>query len=471
VGGAVRLADFGLAKVLAASVASHTGSMSPNYVAPEVLDGHVSKHSDQYSLAVTYAQLRTGKLPFVGESVMQIIYAHVHKAPDLSGLPEAERPAVARALAKQPEERWPSCQAFVRALVGAVRNENGRLAPPGGSTRVPDAGATPMTRGFTGLPETQRPPPIPPTRIDDGRSSRLTAVATGLRRHWLWPFSLAVVLAGLAALLIAPRLRPEAGVNLLAKDEPPKLITNSIGMKLVLVPAGDFLMGSPDSDKEAQDDEKPQHRVRITRPFYLGAHEVTQGQYRAVTGASPSIFYGSDDLPVERVSWEDAIAFCNKLSEQMGLKPYYHSGARTPSGGDGYRLPTEAEWEYACRAGSATRYHFGDDAANLGAYDWYGDNSGHKTHPVGQKRPNAWGLYDMHGNVWEWCWDGFGRDFYARSPDADPTGPSQAVDRASRGGSWEDDLRICRSAVRYGSAPGNQRHDLGFRVARVPSGP
>ena len=145
---------------------------------------------------------------------------------------------------------------------------------------------------------------------------------------------------------IEPRVRSSAA----AKE--PEQITNSIGMKLVLIPAGEFWMGSPDSDKDARDDEKPQHQVRITRPFYLGVTEVTQGQYRAVTGENPSHFKGSDDLPVEQVSWNDAIAFCNKLSEREGLKPYYQSGAGVPSGGDGYRLPTEAEWEYACRAGT-----------------------------------------------------------------------------------------------------------------------
>jgi formylglycine-generating enzyme required for sulfatase activity len=251
-------------------------------------------------------------------------------------------------------------------------------------------------------------------------------------------------------------------------DEPAKLITNTLGMKLVLIPAGEFLMGS---DKDADADEKPPHRVRITRAFYLGANEVTQRQYRAVTGASPSFFHGSDDLPVEQVSWGDAIAFCNKLSEREGLKPYYSSGARTPSGGDGYRLPTEAEWEYACRAGRATRFHFGDDATNLEAYAWYGDNSGAKTHPVGQKHPNAWGLYDMHGNVCEVCWDGFGRDFYAHSPDADPTGPSQAEDRVSRGGGWFNYQRDCRSANRNWVGQDNRGADLGFRVARVQFGP
>ena len=204
-------------------------------------------------------------------------------------------------------------------------------------------------------------------------------------------------------------------------------------------------MGSPDSDKVAQDDEKPQHRVRITRPFYLGATEVTQGQYRAVTGQSPSYFKGSDDLPVEQVSWNDAIAFCDKLSE---LEKGSLGGAR-------YRLPTEAEWEYACRGGSTTRYSFGDDAARLGEFAWYNGNSDGKTHPVGQKRPNAWGLYDMHGNVWEWCQDGYEKDYYGHSPDADPLGPSQASARVIRGGGWRFFPQHARSASRRGTLRGS----------------
>jgi formylglycine-generating enzyme required for sulfatase activity len=242
--------------------------------------------------------------------------------------------------------------------------------------------------------------------------------------------------------------------------EAPELHTNSTGMNLVRIPAGEFLMGSPDSDPEARDDEKPQHRVRITQPFYLGTTQVTQGHYRAVTGQSPSHFQGSDDLPVEQVSWTDAIAFCERLNE---LEKEQLRGAR-------YRLPTEAEWEYACRAGSTTRYSFGDDAAGLGDHGWFDGNSNRKTHPVGQKRPNAWGLHDMHGNVWEWCSDAYEAKYYQRSPDADPLCSSQATSRVNRGGGWDFIPQSCRSANRVWYAPGLRNSYLGFRVARVPSG-
>jgi formylglycine-generating enzyme required for sulfatase activity len=261
--------------------------------------------------------------------------------------------------------------------------------------------------------------------------------------------------------------------------ETPTTITNTIGMKLVLIPAGEFLMGSPDSDTDADANEKPRHRVQITKPFYLGATEVTQGQYRAVTGANPSNFQGSDDLPVENVSWVDAQAFCAKLNE---LERGKLSSAS-------YRLPTEAEWKYACRAGTTTRFSFGDADASLGEYGWFAGNSDGKTHPVGQKRPNAWGLFDMHGNAWEWCWadanstdldglasahgaTGFGIIDYIviGALGADPSGPLEAADWVSRGGSWNYDSQSCRAACRVRFAPGPQGqrfHDLGFRLARV----
>jgi formylglycine-generating enzyme required for sulfatase activity/serine/threonine protein kinase len=259
--------------------------------------------------------------------------------------------------------------------------------------------------------------------------------------------------------------RPDAGPALKTPSsrEP---IKNSIGMTLKLIPAGDFLMGSPDSDRDAQDEEKPRHRVRITRPFYLGTTEVTQGQYRAVTGKNPSSNRGSDDLPVEELTWNAAITFCNKLSAKEGLTPYFQSGTGAPSGGDGYRLPTEAEWEYACRAGSLSRFSFGDDEASLGEYAWVDGSSGNKTHPVGQKRPNAWGLYDMHGNVPEWCGDWYESRYYSQSPSADPIGPSQAAVRVYRGGWCYNVPRDCRSAFRGRDAPDDQSGGPGFRVAR-----
>jgi formylglycine-generating enzyme required for sulfatase activity len=245
--------------------------------------------------------------------------------------------------------------------------------------------------------------------------------------------------------------------------------TNSIGMKLKLIPAGEFQMGSTEAD-----DEKPRHLVTISRPFYLGIYPVTQREYMQVIKKNPSHFPGNERLPVESVSWFDAVEFCNALSRKEGLPPFYSIKDQTVEvpdwHGPGYRLPTEAEWEYACRAGSTTRFSFGDDESALGQYAWYSANSGNQTHPVGEKKPNAFGLHDMHGNVWEWCWDGYDADYYKQSPAVDPRGPEAAARRVIRGGGWDYDPRYARSAFRYGSAPGNRHHDLGFRLARGQSG-
>jgi formylglycine-generating enzyme required for sulfatase activity len=255
---------------------------------------------------------------------------------------------------------------------------------------------------------------------------------------------------------------PSAAPHLMAEVQPAARVTNSLGAALVRIEPGTFTMGSNESD-----DEKPPHPVRITKPFYLGAHPVTQGQYQAVMGQNPSFFQGSDDLPVEGVSWLDAVRFCNELSEREERQPCYQINGEkvTIVAGNGYRLPTEAEWEYACRAGSTAKYPFGDNEADLGEYAWFGGNSDGKTHPVGLKQPNRWGLYDMLGNVWEWCQDGYDADFYKKSPPDDPPGPSEAPSRVIRGGGWNNGPWGCRPARRSRYTPGYRDDRLGFRLA------
>jgi formylglycine-generating enzyme required for sulfatase activity len=251
----------------------------------------------------------------------------------------------------------------------------------------------------------------------------------------------------------------------------PKQITKPRGTQLALIPAGTCLMGSPGSDREADDDEKPQHRIRISREFYLGVHAVTQGLYRAITKDNPSHFQGSADLPVENVSWLDAVNFCNALSSVKGFPWYYQIDGQQVEipdrDGQGYRLPTEAEWEYACRANSVGLYSFGYRFEELGDHAWFDTNSGGQTHRVGEKRPNAFGLFDMHGNVWEWCSDGYDPFYYVRSSGLDPANSFQGTTcRVVRGGSWSNDPWFCRLAYRSGCSPGYWSSNLGFRVAR-----
>ncbi len=246
---------------------------------------------------------------------------------------------------------------------------------------------------------------------------------------------------------------------------------NGLRMKFRWCPPGDFHMGEPPNQVD----------VTLSRGFWLGKYEVTQGEYRQVMNDSPSFFPGGgrvsalaagvdvDKLPVEMVWWKDAVEFCRVFTEQE------RKAGRLPPGWE-YRLPTEAQWEYACRAGTQTRYSFGDNESRLADFAWYDDNAsmlrdvpparGGRTHEVGQKLPNAWGLHDMHGNVWEWCSDWYQQTLVGG---ADPEFAERTYQRVFRGGSWNDVGRNCRSAIRGWGALGGRSNSLGFRLAAVQS--
>jgi formylglycine-generating enzyme required for sulfatase activity len=270
----------------------------------------------------------------------------------------------------------------------------------------------------------------------------------------------AILSALCVALAWQPPLGESAPAPLLSKR-----FTNSIGMKLVRISAGKFKMGSPAGEEGRRTDEH-QHVVEITRPFYLGVYTVTQAQYKKVMGTNPSHFsatgprqasvrgLNTDDFPVENVSWHDTVAFCKKLS----ARPAEKAARRF------YRLPTEAEWEYACRAGTTTAYHTGKTLearqANISG------SSVNRVSKVGSYKPNAWGLYDVHGNVWQFCSDWYGDNYYRVSPRKDPPGPRAGTYRVARAGCWHTSASFCRSAARTHLHPSTRYYtDVSFRVA------
>jgi formylglycine-generating enzyme required for sulfatase activity len=249
----------------------------------------------------------------------------------------------------------------------------------------------------------------------------------------------------------------------------PTVATKS-GVEMVLIPAGSFEMGS----KHGREDERPAHKVWIDS-FLMDRQEMTQAVYEKIgqTEAlpNPSHFKGPD-LPVEQVTWPQAARFCNARSRFEGLQPCYNEDTGDCNfQADGYRLPTEAEWEYACRAGTDADYSFGSETRQLGDFAWFADNASKKTHSVGQKKPNPWGLFDMHGGVAEWCNDVYDKGYYQASPEKNPRGPADGKEYVLRGGSWKSAAEALRSGYRLGESPGFSdaclaRDAIGFRCVR-----
>ncbi|NUQ62204.1 MAG: SUMF1/EgtB/PvdO family nonheme iron enzyme [Pirellulales bacterium] len=269
--------------------------------------------------------------------------------------------------------------------------------------------------------------------------------------------------------LLAGCLKPVEKHEKAASTEPvsslPAKDAISPGAEMVLVSGGEFLMGSSSAV-----DAGPVHKVMLS-DFYMDCREVTQELYEKIMGRNPSRRKGQSN-PVERVRWSDAIKFCNARSEAEGLQPCYDLATRECNfEPDGYRLPTEAEWEYACRGGSKGDYYFGDDPAKLESHAWFKANSRRRTHPAAEKPANPLGLYDMAGNVWEWCNDWYRVDYYAQSPATDPRGPREGEKKSLRGGAFSSSAESCSSWTRYCDEPGFTdacvaSDDYGFRCVR-----
>jgi serine/threonine protein kinase len=481
--GNVKLMDLGLVRAaeVTASVTGLTmaGTVvgTPNYMAPEqTLDAHaVDQRADIYALGCTLYHLLAGEPPFAGMVMSGVLVAHHVMEPRplaeyRKDLPREVIEVVQRMMAKQPEKRYQTPLEVAAALepfsrvVGSVRSMQLTALPPeplkaGTPTEtveykvpqtVTDADKQRVESESTVLPPAPKPPPPP---IRPGRRRPLVLVA------------LAVAIGlGVGYLLLAQIRRPGGGettpdgtnvggplgVETLRLD-----LGNGIPLDLVRIKRGSFLMGAPRSEREAAEDEKPQHEVTLTQDMLLGRYPVTQEQYAQVMGKNPSWFSvkagGKDKVagletlrfPVENVSWEEAQQFCAAASKLTGRR---------------VDLPTEAEWEYACRAGTRTRYYCGNE---LTQKDANFDGKVGRTTEVGQYPPNAWGLYDMAGNVWQWCADG--KQPYAAEARTDPVGPDNNNARLLRGGSWLARAAECRSAARYSRAASN-RYYLGFRV-------
>lgn len=442
--GRVRVVDFGLAAEVRTSMSQHSQAKSAisgteSYMAPEQWMGRSQDgRSDQYSLGVVVWEMLTGGLPFVG-SGMQLAFAVTNaELPSLPDDLQLFQEVLGTALAKNPADRFATCQELIANLWEARNRES-----------APRQGAESRSAGSpsesTSNPTQATSPASSSASSSDATRSRIPVVGT----------------TGRGSKIIS--------------ELPAQWVSSATGMKLKRLEAGRFQMGSDDSDPDARDNEKPAHQVTLTKPFYMGIYPVTQGEWISVMGTEPwkgePYVKTGIDYPATYVSFDDAQEFLsrlNKLEEDTGL---FRGGWR-------YVLPTEAQWEYAARAGTGTRYSFGDDTSKLFDYGWFDENTwdvGEKyAHRVGQKLANRWGLYDMHGNVWEWCSDWYAADYYSKSDSTDPTGPtsgSGGTGRVLRGGGFLSSSSDCRSAYRYGSSPGRRYDGLGFRLAFVqPSG-
>ena len=509
------LVDFGLARLESSDEKlTHDGSLmgTPAYMAPEQVDasfGTVGPASDQYALGVVLYQLLTGTTPFSGPPTAQI-YSIVNQDPPGPRFVNPEAPPdletiCLKAMSKQPGGRYADCGTLAEDLRRWLDSKPIRARRVGPAERLrmwsrrnPAAFvsataallllimAVLMTAGLLLRGSNPNADAVGVESVAPVNDGHLTSISESPAAGKLGANQTTLPVDGVGLADSSggkplPSPDPAGPASPPHRKAPPKLnetLTNSIGMEFKLIPAGEFLMGSPEYETQRFRGETPQHRVQIAKPFYLGLHEVTQEQYQVVMDEIPKVsgrpsiqevremhykdVMGSTPLPMEGptlpvwgVPWKDALEFCNRLSEREGRE---------------YRLPTEAEWEYACRAGTTTVWYFGEQELELNECAWLNSNSQGAPHPVGQKRPNPWGLYDMYGNVEEWCSDWYDEAYYGESPIVDPKGPEtkKQAGHVLRSGSWHMDMMYARSAYRGFQGSGTWLPLVGFRVAISP---
>lgn len=471
--GSYKLGDFGIARMKETEGLTRTGSRMGTliYMSPEQIKDskHVDAKTDVYSLGVLLYEMLTGKAPYNenDDSEYDIINMIVRQdLPDPRKFsPHLSKDTLEifkRATRKDPERRPEARELLSKA------------------TEPANADIGPETRTVV-KPSTGKQPHQPRKRGGWGIAALSLAIllllATGIYATFKYlivrksPAAEAYVGPGTTVAAVARSEQSEKKASPAAKqaegqsaENATKTQDNAPSIPLVYVAGGSFSMGSNENN-----DEQPVHQVRVSS-FYIGKYEVTQAQWQQVMGSNPSYFKG-DNLPVEQVSWYDAVDFCNRLSRSEGLTPCYSGSGASIScnfGADGYRLPTEAEWEFAARGGNGSQGYTYSGSNDLGSVAWYNGNSGSRTHNVGGRSSNELGLHDMSGNVWEWCWDWYGESYYQNSPAVNPRGPGSGSYRALRGGSWNYPDYCCRVAGRHGRGPDpGGGGDYGFRLTRA----
>ncbi len=467
----VKITDFGIAKALDSGGHSTTVKGTPVYMSPEQIINPktVDIRTDIYSLGMTLYEMLCAKTPFSGDNTTTptavytaIMNGEVPPPTEFyPGISDELSDFVMKAIHKDRNQRFANANEMLLELE--------RLENSGATTfQGPTKPAPPVSK----IPEQEKPTFLEPKKPEPKSGQLLkTKMEPSLKKSKFWKW--VAIVSGIPLLVLLIISFPK-GKKAAAPGTESVKVETSVGSESTLSPdqqkemvsveGGTFEMGSNDRDS----DEKPPHQVTVGS-FQIGKYEVTQELWESIMGGSPSNFKGGSK-PVESVSWYDAVEFCNKLSEKEGFQKAYSGNGENIScnfAANGYRLPTEAEWEYAARGGNKSKDYTYSGSNIIDEVAWYTKNSGSSTRASGNKKPNELGIYDMSGNVWEWCWDWYKGNYYSSSAHTDPRGPNSGSDRVKRGGNCGSSADFCRVAIRYFYTPGYRNSDLGFRIVRT----